>query len=294
MLDGNGAGKEATMARTGLSDESVRQATAHAAAEGERWLDRLGRLGFAAKGVVYLIIGAIAVRAAIGTGGETTGPRGALQEIAERPMGETLLWVVALGLIGYAAWRFVQAARDTEHKGTDAKGLVVRTGYVLSGIVHASLALAAFRIAGGSGERDGGEQGMTAQLMQQPFGRWLVVLAGLVVLVVGVNQFRLAYGARFRKHLRTGEMDAEQERWAVRAGRIGYAARGVTFAIVAGFLVIAGLQADPGEAKGLADALQVLERQPFGPWLLAIVGVGLCCYGIFQFVLARYRRMVLH
>jgi uncharacterized membrane protein YidH (DUF202 family) len=281
------------MARTGMSNGTVRHATAHAVAEGERWLDRLGRLGFAAKGAVYLIIGAIAVRAAIGAGGETTGPQGALQEIAERPLGETLLWVVALGLVGYAIWRFMQAARDTEHKGADAKGLVVRTGYVVSGIIHASLALAAVRIAGGSGERDGGEQGMTAQLMQQPFGRWLVVLVGLIVLGVGINQFRRAYSARFRKDLRTGEMDPEEERWAVRAGRIGYAARGVTFAIIAAFLVIAGLQADPSEAKGLGDALQTLEAQPFGPWLLAIVGVGLACYGIFQFVLARYRRMVL-
>jgi hypothetical protein len=245
------------MARTEWSEGSVRHAAVQAAAEGERWLELLGRLGFAAKGLVYLIIGAIAVRAAIGSE-EATGPRGALQEIAQRPMGEALLWVAGLGLIGYAGWRFVQAARDTERKGTDAKGLIVRAGYVLSGLIHVSLAMAAIRIAGGSGERDGGEQGMTAQLLQQPFGRWLAVLAGLVVLAVGINQFRLAHGARFREHLRTGEMNVEEVRWAVRTGRIGYAARGITFAIVGTFLAIAGLQSDPGEAKGLADALQVL------------------------------------
>jgi hypothetical protein len=272
---------------------SMHHATARAAAEGEQWLERLGRLGFGAKGVVYLVVGLIAVRASIGAGEAATGPRGALQAISEQPVGEALLWVVALGLLGYAAWRFVQAARDTEHKGHEAKGLVVRAGYALSGVLHASLAFAAMRIAGGSGEGDGGEQGMTAQLMQQPFGRWLVVIAGLVVLAVGLNQFRLAYGARFRKHLRTAEMDAEEERWAVLAGRIGYAARGVTFLIIAGFLVIAGVQADPSEAKGLDDALRVLERQSFGPGLLALVGLGLFCYGLFQLVLARYRRIVL-
>jgi uncharacterized membrane protein YidH (DUF202 family) len=281
------------MARTEWSDGSVRHVAARAAAEGQHGLELLGRLGFAAKGLVYLIIGAIAVRAAIGSA-EATGPRGALQEVAQRPMGEALLWVAGLGLIGYAAWRFVQAARDTERKGTEPKGLIVRSGYVLSGLIHGSLAMAAVRIAGGSGERDGGEQGMTAQLLQQPFGRSLVVLAGVVALAVGINQFRLAYGAKFRKHLRTGEMSAEEERWAVRTGRIGYAARGVTFAIVGTFLVIAGVQSDPAEAKGLADALQVLERQSLGPWLLTVVGLGLCSYGIFQLVLARYRRMVLH
>jgi len=275
--------------------DGLRSASTEATAAAEPWLERLGRVGFAAKGIVYLVIGVLAIRAAFDTGGETSGPQGALATIAQQPIGRTLLWVVAAGLVGYALWRFVQAIRDTDGKGTDAKGLVFRVGYAVSGVIHVSLALAAARIARGGAANDGAQQrDLTAELMSQPAGTWLVVLVGLVVLGVAVQQFRRAYTASFQKHLRSGEMDADEERWAVISGRVGYAARGVTFAIIGTFLAIAGWRADPSQAKGLGEALQTLEAQPFGPALLALVGLGLVCYAVFQLVLARYRRVLLH
>lgn len=271
----------------------ARRAAARAATDGREWLEKLGRLGFAAKGVVYFVVGAMALRAAIGTG-RTTGSQGALEQIARQPLGEALLWIVALGLIGYAAWRFVQAARDTEHVGAETKGVLTRVGQAVSGVIHLSLALAAVRIAEGGAARDGAaEQGLVAELMSKPFGPWLVMLSGAVVAGVAIHQFRLGYTASFRKHLRTQEMDADEQKWAVRAGRAGYAARGIAFLVVGALVFVAGRAADPQRAQGLGEALQTLEQQPLGPWLLALVGLGLCCYAVFQFVLVRYRRMVL-
>lgn len=281
------------MRRMSVTDTSVRHAAARAGTEGREWLERLGRLGFAAKGAVYLVVGVMALRAALGSG-QTKGSQGALETIARQPLGETLLWLVALGLVGYAAWRFVQAVRDTEHEGTEPKGIAKRVGQAVSGVIHLSLAVAAVRIAQGAGARDGAaEQGLVAELLSKPFGQWLVMLLGLVIVGVGLYQFRLAYTASFRKHLRTQEMDADEQRWAERAGRAGYAARGVTFAIIGTFVTVAGRDADPQRAQGLGEALQTLEQQAFGPWLLALVGLGLCAYAVFQFVLVRYRRMVL-
>lgn len=306
----------------------ARHAAARAGAEGRDWLEKLGRLGFAAKGTVYLVVGVMALRAAIGTG-RTTGSQGALEQIARAPLGDALLWIVALGLVGYAAWRFVQAVRDTEHVGTDAKGIAKRIGQAVSGVIHLGLAAAAVRIArlgaangaggvagdaGGSGaggeagaaagaaagpgsgasaSGGGAEEGLVAELLSKPFGTWLVMLVGAVIVGVAVQQFRRAWTASFRRELRTEAMDADERRWAERAGRAGYAARGITFTLIGAFVIVAGATADPERTQGLGEALQTLERQPFGPWLLAFVGLGLCAYAVFQFVLVRYRRMVL-
>ena len=275
---------------------SPRADAAHAGtaafAQGRRGLVRLGRFGYGAKGVVYVVLGAMALQAAFEAGKKAPGTQGALREIADKPLGEFLLWLLAAGLIGHALWRLVQAVRDTERKGKDAKGLAIRTGYIISAAIHVSLAVAAASIARGRPTRANSEQSLTADLMAMPFGRWLVAAIGLIVLGVGISQLYQAYSARFRERLRTAEMTPKEQRWAIRSGRAGYAARGITFGVIGVFLINAARQFDPQEAKGLAGALQTLENQPHGQWLLAIVGLGLLGYGVFQFILARYRRMV--
>ena len=127
--------------------------------------------------------------------------------------------------------------------------------------------------------------------MRQPFGRWLVGAVGATVVGVGLYQFVRAWRASFTKRLKRAEMSSTEEEWATKVGRFGFAARGVTFLIIGGFIVTAALQADPSEAQGLDAAFRWLEQQPFGTWLLAIVALGLVAYGVFQIVLAKYRRL---
>ncbi|HEV2129901.1 MAG TPA: DUF1206 domain-containing protein, partial [Longimicrobiaceae bacterium] len=135
----------------------------HAAHGASPWVEGLARLGYAAKGVVYLIVGGLAAQAALGSGGQTTGSEGALSTILRQPLGQVLLGAVAVGLAGYALWRFVQAALDPEHRGTDAKGIAIRLGYAISGVIHAGLAIEAARMVlgngGGSGQGGGGGAG---------------------------------------------------------------------------------------------------------------------------------------
>ena len=254
----------------------------------------LARFGYATKGVVYVIVGALAVMAAIGAGGSTEGSSGALETIAQQPFGRILVGLTALGLIGYVIWRFVQAFMDPEGKGSDAKGIVARIGYAISGVVYAGLSFSAARMAlsgGGSGGGGGSQQALTANLMSQPFGLWLVGIVGAIVIGVGIFHFYQAYKAKFMEDYKSGEMSATERRWAKRIGQFGLSARGVTFSIIGGFFIVAALQADPSQAKGLSGALDTLARQPYGPWLLGIVALGLVAYGVYCFSQASYRRI---
>lgn len=255
------------------------------------WVEPLARLGYAARGVVYALVGILAIQTAFGArGNQRTDTRSALQWVAEQ--STALLWLLALGLFGYALWRVVQGVLDPENKGTDFKGLAVRAGMVASGLIYGSLALAAVRIASGSRDAGGGTQGWTADLMTRPFGRWLVAIAGIAVLVSAFVQLRDGWTEKFRKHLKEQEMDANERQLAVKTGKLGLIARGIVFLLSGWFLIRAALQFNPAEARGLGGALETLASQPAGAWLLGLVALGLIAFGAYSILLARYRRIV--
>lgn len=277
--------------RPGVSD--VRNA-ARSAATGQ-WMSRLARLGYAIKGVVYLIIGWLAAQLAIGRGGAATDQRGALHTIYDAPLGQFLLIVVAIGLVGFALWCFIQAIYDTEGKGRDAKGIIGRIGYAVTGVAYALLAYGAYQLVAGTGS--GGKsstataQDWTGLLLKQPLGVALVILVGLVIIGVAFYMFSKAYTARFRQRLNLASANANMRKLAVFLGRFGYAALGVVFSITGIFMIVAAIQNDPHRAEGLDSALKTLLHQPLGPFLLGIVALGLIAYGVYSFVEARYRRV---
>jgi hypothetical protein len=284
------------MAQRNLSPSHAKRQAEDAAQQASPWIKQLGRFGYAAKGIVYALVGVLAVQAALGRGGQTTDTQGALATLAQSPFEKVLLALIAIGLMGYAVWKLVQALLDTENKESDAKGMAVRAAYAGIGVIHLGLALAAARLllaGGGNQSSEQSTQDWTARLMSQPRGQWLVALVGAVVIGFGLYQFYQAYKAKFREDLKLAEMSATEETWATRMGRLGYAARGVVFSIIGGFLIVAAIQAQPQEARGLGGALETLAQQPYGPWLLGIVALGLVAYGMFMLVEARYRRMVL-
>lgn len=265
-----------------------------AAREAAPWVVGLARFGYAARGVVYVIIGYLAARVAMGKGGQVEGTRGALGEILDGPGGRILLGLTALGLIGYAIWRIVQAALDPEGKGSDGKGIVTRIAYAVSGVVHAGLALTAARMAlrnSSSGQGGDGATTATARLMDAPAGRWLVALAGLIFAGYGIYQLVRAVKSDPGKRLDLSRMRVRTRESLIRAARAGLAARGVVFLVIAYFLARAAIAHNSGEARGLQGALEALRSASYGPWLLGAVALGLIGYGLFEIVKARYRRI---
>jgi hypothetical protein len=281
---------------TGIANHAAANA-ANTARQLSPAIERLARVGYAAKGVVYVLIGALAARAALGTGGRTTDSRGALAAIGNGAFGTILLGVIALGLLGYAAWRFVAAATDAERAGDEPKGIAKRLASAGRGVLYAGLAVQAIRLmrgAGGATETGSGggrSEDWTARLMAVPYGRWLVAAVGLGIVAYAVYQLYRAYAAKVRKHLDLGRLSAEAQRAVVAIGRFGIGARGVVFLVIGWFLVRAARQADASEATGMAEALRTLQQQPYGKWILALVGLGFIAYGLYEFVNARFRRI---
>ena len=251
----------------------------------------LGRAGYAAKGVVYLLVGVLAAQAAMGTGGDTTDSEGALLHILQAPSGNVLLGLIALGLAGYALWCALAAGLDVEHKGADLQGVVARAGYAVTALIYGGLALTALGLIMGTRGTAGGDQATqdrTAWLMHQAFGSVLVAGVGLIVCGAGIVQLSIAARGSFREHL-----DIHGRQWLDSVGRAGYAAHGIALGLIGAFLVVAAVESRPDQAHGLGGALAILVQQPFGPALLGLLGVGLAAFGIFSLAEARYRRMII-
>lgn len=252
----------------------------------------LARIGFAARGLVYILIGWFALDVAL-HGGETTDNQGALGTLAAGPLGHMLLAICALGFVGYAVWRLTEAIMDPENRSRTLKGKFERLGYVLSGICHIMLATAAGRLAlaqtakqrGSPGDESA--QGWSAWLLEQPGGEVLLVLVGILLLIVAAAQALKAYKARFDDL--GGDVPApDYVRWI---GRLGYAARALVFSLIGWFIISAALNHDPDRAGGLGEALEQLRAQDEGALILSVVAVGLGLFGLFSLIEARYRRM---
>lgn len=281
---------------TTLSSQ-VDNARSHARAARRKaspFIEKFARFGYAAKGVVYVIVGGLAAMAAAGNGGDTTGSRGALDTIAHQPFGWVLLGLVALGLAGYSMWQFIRAVEDPENEGTDKKAIAKRIAFFISGVVHFGLVWYAISIIMGSargGGDDSGTQSLSARVMSYPMGQLLVGAAGVIIFGYGIAQLVRAFKSKLGDQLHLGQLEDKTRRFVIQVSRFGIAARGVVFGIMGTFLALAAYHENPNQAKGIAGALETLQEQPYGPWLLGIVALGLIGYGVFQFVQARYRRI---
>ncbi len=260
------------------------------AAEAAPWVRRLARAGYAAKGVVYVLVGGLALAAAVGSRGQAEGTEGALASVVGAPFGRALLWAIALGLAGHVVWRLVQGGIDPEGRGTDAKGLAQRAGLAFSGVLYGGLALEAARLAQGTGGAGGeGAAHWTGQVLALPFGRLAVGLAGIGVAGYGVYQGVKAVRSDVCKRLDLSALGTAGRERVAWLGRAGLLARGVVFVVIGAFLLAAAWQEQAAEARGLDGALRSLEGGPAGPAVLAAVAVGLAAYGAFQLAQARYR-----
>ncbi len=255
------------------------------------WIERLARLGFAAKAVLYMTVGALAARAALGLGGNATpDSRAAMRSLLEQSYGRVLVGIVAIGLIGYAAWRIVEGVKDPERRGRGAKGIAMRARSIGTGILHAGLALSAVRLAMYQADSGGGQQkSWAARALATPGGEIALWGVALALMGYGVYQIYKGVKAKLDKRLTLGRMSYRARHALVAVSRFGIAARGVVFGAVGLLIMRAAQQHDPNEAGGIREALR--ELIALGQWPFVAISVGLIAYGVYQLIEARYRRI---
>jgi Domain of Unknown Function (DUF1206) len=255
-----------------------------------RAFEWLARAGFISRGLIYGIIGILAIKLAVGSGGTTTNQQGALKTIAHQPFGKVLLTLVAIGLGGYALWRFVRAALGHGPEDTDSG--FDRVAALASGIVYAALCVIAVEILLGSGSSSSGNASKpTAGVLGWPAGTWLVGLAGAVLIGIGLYQGYKGISQDFLDDSKTEQMSPLVRTWITWIGIVGYLARMVVFALVGIFLIKAAIDYDPNKAVGLDGALAKIVHASYGPVLLGVVAAGLIAFGVYSLTDARYRRI---
>ena len=254
----------------------------------------LGRAGLVARGVIYILVGALAVQIAVGkSSGKQADRQGALQTVAQTPGGTVLLWLLAVGLAGMALWRFSEAvwgqAGPDGHKAT--KRLMSLARGIFYAVVCASTV--AFIIgAGGPGSSDKKSQDYSGKAMHDiPGGRWLVLLVGLGLVVGGIGIAVRAMRTKFEKKLKTHEMSPAVRKGVKTIGVTGLSTRALIYAAAGAFLAYAAIKFDPGKAKGVDGTLRQFAHTPVGPWLLVLVAFGLIVFGLYSFCEARWRRV---
>lgn len=272
---------------------ALKDAAEHAIdqAADSRAVEILARLGYVSRGLVHLVIGGLAVRLAMGeVGGKTVSSPEAVSELAHG--GRTPLFVVAVGLVGYGIWRFAQALADTERKGRKLGGVIQRVGQAFNGVLHLALAPVAFKLAMGikTDTRDH-TQHYVAQLMAKPFGRVMVAIVGVVLILSFISQLRESIGAKFAKDFDGADMYPIGRNAGVAIGRVGIGMRAFTFGAMGAGLLVAAWRVDPHEAKGLGEALGAVRNQPYGSTLFAAIAFGILVYALFCFIYAQFRRI---
>jgi hypothetical protein len=287
------SGQEGAQSSRGYGVATM-QAQAQQAAE-HPWAEGLFRAGLVAKAVLYSMIGALALGVALGVGGRTTDATGALATLAGAPVGMAVLTALAIGLVGYAAWRAAQAALDLDGDGDDAAGVVSRVGAAGSALVHVGLAVVAVRLladggSSGSGVRGSSrqEQQTTAGVLDWPGGRALVIVAALVVIGVGAYNLWQGLTRDFMERVRVA---GSRRALVERLGVAGFVARGAVFGLAGAFLMKAAIEFDPSEAVGIDGALARLADRPFGPFLLGAAAAGLVAYALLCLAWARWREV---
>ena len=279
---------------------TARQAKNAAVAQAKRQADNpaielLERFGFIVRGAIYVLIGFLALKLALGAGGTAANPTSVITLIGRQPYGKLLLIVVAIGLAGYSLWGFVRALLDPLHRGNDMKGLVDRAGFLFSGISYGLLLIPTlqtfFNKSTSGAQATAASGGVPASLLSGSNGQWLVMALGVFWIAIGIGQLIIAYQEQFMNYLNTGQMNAEERKSAELLGRIGYAARGIVFGLIGLILLQIAPSSTAAHGAGFDAALNTLARGPFGALELGVVAFGLVLFGAYSAVAAKWTRI---
>jgi uncharacterized membrane protein len=252
----------------------------------------LARAGLTARGVIYILIGWVALLVALGQSTREADQQGALQLLATKPYGLVSLWLLAIGFAAYSLWRLSEAAFGVSGEGNGASGSGPRLKSLGRGVVYAGFVYLTVKvITGTQGSQSRQQQDVTAQAMQHPAGRWLVGVAGVIVVIIGLVLLMEGIRHKFMKNLRTSQMSARTRRVVRWLGTIGTSARGVIFALAGVLVIEAAVTHNAAKSGGIDKALLTLRDQPFGVVLLALAALGLVTFGVYGLCEARWRKV---
>lgn len=248
------------------------------------------RMGYAARGVIYLTIGTLAILSALGEGGSEADSKGAILSLKSQPFGEALLIVLVIGLVGYILWRAIQGIGDADDHGRSAKGLAVRSGLIISAISHSVLCFWIIKLLLHNTDDSSGQSASStlSDYVGSDLTAWLVGLVGVIVIGVGLAHLYKGYTCGFKKYM---AFPADKSEWMTRVCQFGLIARGVVWGIVGWVVLRSAIVAGSSDKKGISDAFEWLRTSPFGTWLILIVAAGLFAFGVYSFLEAMYRRI---
>jgi hypothetical protein len=257
-------------------------------AHSSEWLDHAVRVGLVAYGIVHLMVAWLAFQLALGDTSENASNSGAMQELAQQPLGGFLVWMVAIGMLLLVVWRLLEFALGYQDETDDKKRWRKRAGSLGKAVIYGALSWTAFKVAMGSGSGGSGTDSTTAKLMDLPGGQLIVVAVGLAIIGYGGSLVHRGWTEKFREHLDTQGQAGKDGSAYVMFGKVGYIAKGVAIGVVGGLFVYAGITHEAKKSGGLDQALQTVLEQPFGPALLVLIALGIACYGLFCFARAKH------
>jgi hypothetical protein len=254
--------------------------------------EALARIGFIARGVIYGTIGLLAIQVAIHSSNKRTNQRGAMETIEKQPFGHGLLVAVAIGLGGYALWRFVQAVAGHGPEGGGDSSTMGRVVAASSGICYAALCVLAVSVLlGSSSQSSSSPHKSAAGVLGWPGGQWLVGAAGAIFIGVALYQGYKGLSRKFLEEDKTEQMGPTARQWMTIIGVVGHLARMVAFGLIGIFVIRAAVDYAPSKAVGLDGALSKIAHQTYGTVLLFVVAAGLVAFGLYSIADARYRRI---
>ena len=259
-------------------------------AANSKWIERTARVGLAARGLVYGLIGILAFQIAFVNRAKEADQQGAFQTLAQNGFGKAVLWLV-IGFVGYGAWQATEAAWGHRTERDDRKRTASRVESAIKAVIYLILAVVAFRVVTGSSQGGQGGEQVTAKVLQMSGGQVLVGLAGVIIVAAAVLLAWRGLRTKFEEHLDLSELGPGAQSAVITLGKVGYVARGIVFALVGILVVAAAVTFDPDKARGMDAALRQVAARPYGPWLLGLMALGLMCFGAYSLAEARYRRL---
>ncbi|MBF4770200.1 DUF1206 domain-containing protein [Nocardioides agariphilus] len=251
------------------------------------WMDVAIRAGLVAYGIVHLLVGWLALQLAFGDRGEKASNKGAMQELAQQPFGDVLVWAIVVGMFLLVLWRLLEAFFGHQDKDEGSDRMKARVVSGMKAAIYAAVGITALQVAIGSGKSGGGSR-WTKTVMDWPAGQWIIAAIGLAVIIYGADHVRKGFAEKYAKHLDAEGKSGQSGKAYLLFGKVGYVGKGIAIAIVGGLIMYGGITHDASKSGGLDQALHKVLTYPFGVVLLVVMAAGIVCYGLFCFARARH------